>query len=247
MYKLLLPAIFIANIVNAQRYYGTNHNVWGSLISTITVAPKWSIHLEAVLRRAEYGAAQQQLLLRTGLNYTIAPNANITAGYCYVATAAYGVLPAKSAFPEHRLWQQLLYKNNIGIVAMQNRFRLEQRWVNLPVQVNKDVFAAGDAVYTNRLRYMVKAAVPLRGKTIVDKSWYAVLSNEAFVNFGKNVKLNIFDQNRAFAGLGYKIPKYGNLEFGYMNHLLFKSNGVDVEHNHTYFVGLINTVDYARK
>jgi hypothetical protein len=57
------------------------------------------------------------------------------------------------------------------------------------------------------------------------------LTNEIMVNFGKNFKLNTFHQNRAFIGLGYRVPKIGRLEVGCQNQYLMKSDGKTVEPN----------------
>lgn len=40
------------------------------------------------------------------------------------------------------------------------------------------------------------------------------------VNFGEKVGLNLFDQNRAYVALGYKVPKLGRLEVGSVIRLL---------------------------
>lgn len=225
----------------------TNNNGWFMYFGDHKFSEHWGIHIEAQFRRNEIIAKPQQLLLRTGINYHFAPNAFATAGYCYVTTSQYGVFPAKSAFPENRFWEQLQVKSQAGRIEMITRLRLEQRLSKLPVIQSSGEYAPGDDVYTNRARVLVRLSVPFKGKTIEDNSLYFSCYDEAFVNFGENVQANIFDQNRAYAALGYKFPKWGKLEIGYMNQTIVKSDGVKVENNHTLQVGFISNIDFRKK
>jgi len=225
----------------------SNNNGWFMYFGDHKFSEHWGIHLEAQFRRNEIIAKPQQLLLRTGINYHFAPNAFATVGYCFVNTSQYGVFPAKCAFPENRFWEQLQVKSQAGRIEMTTRLRLEQRFSKLPVAQSPGEYVPGDDVYTNRARVQVRLSVPFKGKTIEDKSLYFSCYDEAFVNFGENLQSNIFDQNRAYAALGYKFPKWGKLEIGYMNQMVVKSDGVKVENNHTLQVGFSSTIDFRKK
>jgi Protein of unknown function (DUF2490) len=251
----LIKKIFLVSICvfmyspifsQTNRQYAHNNNSWWMYIGSHKISEKWGLHLEAQLRRSDFVKQKQQLLLRTGINYHFNAQASATFGYCFVSTGQYGGFPAKSEFPEHRLWEQIQLKSMYGKVEMVNRFRLEQRFSNLPI-ANNGIFEPGDAVYTNRFRLLSRFSIPLKGKSIEDKSWYVSFYDEFFVNFGKNVGLNIFDQNRAYLALGYKIPQLGRLELGYLNQLIFRSDGIRVENNRTLFLGLSSNIDFYKK
>jgi hypothetical protein len=249
-YILLLVTILFAYSSKAQsplRNTQTNNNSWFMYFGDHKFSEHWGIHLEAQFRRNEIVAKPLQLLLRTGVNCHFAPNAFATAGYCYVHTSPYGVYPARTGFPENRFWEQLQVKSQAGRIEMITRLRLEQRFSKLPVEQSTGEYAPGDDVYTNRARVLVRLSIPFKGKTIEDKSLYFSCYEEAFVNFGENVKANIFDQNRAYAAIGYKFPKWGKLEVGYMNQLLLKADGVKIENNHTLQVGFISNIDFRKK
>ena len=49
---------------------------------------------------------------------------------------------------------------------------------------------------------------------------YAAVADEIFIGAGKNVGVNIFDQNRLFLLVGYKLNKNVNIESGYFNQTL---------------------------
>jgi hypothetical protein len=252
--KYLIKILFVITCfsisynIKAQttRLFTNNNNGWYMYFGDHKVSDKWGVHLEAQLRVSDIIKFEQQLLFRTGVNYHFNAQTFATVGYCYVHTAPYGGFPAKSAFPENRFWEQIQVKNQVGYVELVNRFRLEQRYVNTPV-ANGAIFEPGDAVYTNRFRMLNRISVPFKGKTIQDKSFYVSAYDELFVNFGKKVALNIFDQNRAYIALGYKIPKVGKLEIGYLNQMIIKADGLKVENNNTLQVGLSSTIDFYKK
>jgi hypothetical protein len=231
---LLVMAIVFFNILHAQRLYTTNNNLWLAYNGDHKVSKLLGIHLEYQERRSKLGAGNQQNLFRTALNYHFLPNAFASMGYAFVATYPYGNFAVKSVFPEHRIYQQLQYNNGLGIIESVNRFRLEQRFNYLPVlQTDSSYKASNKSTYSNRVRYAQRFSIPLKGKKIVDKSFYITCFDELFINFGEQVQRNIFDQNRAFAGIGYKLPKLGRIELGYLNQLLFKGDEVKVENNNT--------------
>lgn len=230
------------------RQYAVGQNAWYMYFGDHKVSDHWGVHLEAQWRRSGWGEGPQQLLLRTGLNYHFSPQVFATIGYCFVETYPYGEFPVKATFPENRLWEQLQIKTQTGRFEWVNRLRLEQRFSQLPVLDNTtSAYEPGDAVYTNRMRILNRVSVPFSGKSIEDKSMYATMYDEVMVNFGKNVGANTFDQNRLYFALGYRIPKVGRLEAGYMYHTIFKADGVRVEQNHTLQVGLFSNIDFYKK
>jgi hypothetical protein len=112
---------------------------------------------------------------------------------------------------------------------------------------------AGDAAgrrvgwtYTSRARYLLRATVAPGGGPPQAGEAYAVAYDELFVSFGRNVRSNVFDQNRLFAGAGYRLRSTLGVEAGYLNHLVLRANGTDVERNHTLVVGIFSEAALRR-
>lgn len=232
--------------VPAQRNYTENLNGWYMYFGGHKLSDKIGLHLEAQFRRNEIILNPQQLLLRTGINFHFNPSAFATAGYGFINTFPYGEQAVKCIFPEHRIWQQLQLKNLFGKFEIIHRYRMEERYVNAPV-FEDSTYKPGPAVYTNRFRLFTRVSIPFKGNEISDHSFYLTAYDEFFINFGNNVKLNVFDQNRAYIALGYKIPKAGRLEIGYLNQFIFKADGISVENNHTLQLSLTSAIDFRRK
>ncbi|HYF03104.1 MAG TPA: DUF2490 domain-containing protein [Patescibacteria group bacterium] len=224
-----------SSIAEAQtRVRDDNTNAWLMYFGTARVADAWSIHTEAQVRRAELLETWQQLLLRTGINFHADETTALTLGYAYVDTYPYGDFPAREVFPEHRVYQQMLLKGSLGRAALQHRYRLEQRWI--------EVAGTGDWIFKNRFRYLLRANVPVIGATLEDGEPYVALYDEIFIGFGGGVN-NIFDQNRAYVALGWKFSKDFSAEIGYMHQLLAQGNARIYEYNHTLQLGAIYNLD----
>ncbi|MCC7030727.1 MAG: DUF2490 domain-containing protein [Chitinophagaceae bacterium] len=230
------------------RQHTSNINAWFMYFGDHKFNEKFGIHLEAQVRRNDGIANWQQLLLRTGINYHISQQVFFTFGYCFVETYPYGNFPVKVSYPEHRLWEQIQIKNQLGRFELVNRFRFEQRFSNLPVaNTTTTLYEPGEAVYTNLFRLLNRVSVPLKGKTIQDKSWYLSAYDEIMVNAGKKVATNLLDQNRVYIAIGYKIPVVGRLEAGYLEQTVIKGDGLKIENNHTFQLGLASTLDFMKK
>jgi hypothetical protein len=243
IYILIVFALVLCTgAVQAQRRIDQNTNTWFMYFGSHKFSKKWGLHAEGHIRRSDVVAEAQQHLLRFGLNYHFQENAFVTAGYCYVDTWAYGTQPAASRFPENRWWEQVQVRSQVGRLEWVNRLRLEQRYVKVPVRQPDNSFAPGDAVYTNRMRWLNRVSIPFKGQKIEEKSFYLSLYDEVMVNFGKKVRFNTFDQNRAYAAIGYRLPKWGRLELGYMHQLIAKGDGILLEENHTLMLSLSSSV-----
>ena len=226
-----LLAVSIASLAGAQTTQDTNLHSWFMYFGDHPIkSSPWGVHIEGQLRRADGGLTPQQVLLRPGVNYKLNNNILFTAGYAFARTSRYGDVPAKAAFPEHRLFEQMLVKHPLGKVTLQHRLRLEQRLVGLVPASNAEV----DTWETrNRFRYMLRADIPLPIKAATGKPFGIAIYDEPFWHFGGHRGIRYLDQNRAYAAFTYKVTKLNRLEFGYLHQYVPQRNGLVSEHNHT--------------
>jgi len=225
------------------RVNSDNFNAWVVYNGQHLFTDKFGLHSEVQIRRNDGFSSWQQLLLRPGIFYKINKNVLATAGYAYVETHPYGEIPiAKTAFPEHRIWQQLQLTQQTGGVDVTNRLRLEQRFFG-----DAAIGTFTNVRFENRVRYMLKANIPL-GKT---SPLYVPVYDEVFIAFGKNVKYNTFDQNRFGLGLGFNTGRYTKLEVGYLYQYVQQRNltanyNQVVENNHTLAINLFSVMPFTK-
>jgi hypothetical protein len=233
---LMMAALAIGIVQAMAQQLGRNeaeqHNGWLPVNIITRVSDKWGLTLEGQYRSAGPVTETQQILLRGSIDHYTTESVTIAGGYAYILTYPYGEQPIMTEFREHRGWQQVALSHKAGRFSMGHRYRLEQRWLQKQQAELRDEY-----LYLNRLRYRVLVNIPINRKAIEPGCVFATFANETFVSFGKNVRYNVFDQNRAFAGAGIQLPHNLQVQAGYLNQLLFKSNGIDYENNHTYQLG----------
>lgn len=218
-YILLTLTLSLSAMVSAQnsRYSDFNQIGWASFNFGFKVSHKFDVTGDYQFRRDELGLKTQQHQLRAGLLYNLNKKASVLIGYSFIETFPFGdpnypLSPSMLKYPEHRIYEQLMFKDQIGRVELTHRYRLEQRWVAFqPTAYSHEI---QEWRRTNRFRYLLRFQVPLKGDKLDEKEPYFAGYDELFINFGSMVKYNMFDQNRSALLFGYKFSKTLRIEAG---------------------------------
>jgi len=193
---------------------------WFGSFNTIKINSKFSVHAELQVRSTDNWEQVQSVLPRLGLNYHFAKNQILTAGYAFIPTR--NSIGGKSQLlGEHRIWQQYIINQSVKNTAISHRFRLEERFIPRPTSDGTTI-DWNNRLYSTRLRYFIRAVVPLVKDKPFTKGVFIGLQNEIFTNLTdqQNVNTHFFDQNRAYAALGYRFSKKFDIEAGYMNQFI---------------------------
>ena len=193
---LLLSGLCLSAQENGEDKLGA----WYMYFGLNRVSDRLSIHTEAQFRYWEVASNFNQMLLRTGLNYHINDEAMATLGYAYISTdVTFEELPGEENFKEHRIFQQFILKNEVWKLLFEHRYRFEQRFI--------DFGDSNDTRY--RARYRLQLTLPVTELLFIN------IYNEIFLN----LQGNVFDQNRLYAALGFKLSPVTSIQVGYLkNH-----------------------------
>jgi Protein of unknown function (DUF2490) len=218
-----LILLLLLQEVAAQNTRITDRNSigWWAYFGNLKLNNKWSIHTEYQWRREGIVTDWQQSLLRLGVNYQLTPKVQLRAGYAWIETFAYGDIPIQAAgktFSEHRAWQMATITDKAGRIDISHRFLLEQRWIGRFTNANS--VKEDEFFYANRIRYLYRMQVPLKGQTLDNKEPYVAAYDEILIGFGKNVNENVFDQNRLGILMGYRFSPVLRIEGGYFNQIV---------------------------
>jgi len=181
---------------------------WGIYIGNKKLNSNFNLHHEVQYRNYNAVGDLEQLLLRAGLGYNLSENNNnLLIGYGFILSENYiGDTDDKVSVNEHRIYQQFITKQQFKRISVQHRYRFEQRFV--------------EENFKLRFRYFLAFNMPITKKEMIDKTVYLSAYNEVFLN----TETDVFDRNRLYGGLGYKLNKTIRFELGYMNQFLSKGN-----------------------
>lgn len=183
--------------VSAQQPGEDEMGTWFMYFGTNKVAERFSIHTEAQFRFYETTSNFNQMLLRTGLNYHINPNAIATAGYGYIDTDnTFYEFEGESNSKEHRIFEQFILKNKVWEFLFEHRYRLEQRFMDF-----------GDVTETqHRARYRIQMTLPLTD------TFFLNFYDELFIN----LQDDLFGQNRLYGAVGVNVTENSSIQVGYL-------------------------------
>lgn len=205
--KKLLILLIIAIPISSYSQESDLGN-WLLYFGNMKIKNDWNWHNEVQYRNYNAIGDLEQLLIRTGIGYNLTENNNnVLLGYGYILSQNYmDGSDDKVNVNEHRIFQQFITRHNIRIVAVQHRFRFEQRFI--------------ESDFRMRFRYFLSLNIPLNNKEMIDKTVYLSAYNEIFLNTSGNT----FDRDRLYGGIGYRFSKTVRLEIGYMNQFLPNTN-----------------------
>jgi hypothetical protein len=207
---LLITASCFAQV--PSKVIHNREQMWLGYFNQTRFSNKWGMWIDVHYRMTDNFVDRPfQFLFRPAVTYFIKDNLRVNVGYTLAEH-----FPGKGLSTirtEHRAWQQVWWNQKYARMSTLQWLRLEQRFNQ---KVANDVKIGGYA-YTFRARYNFAFFIPLKGHELAPKTPFVAIMNEVFLNFGKNVVYNTFDQNRLFVGVGYQFTSHLNAQLGYMN------------------------------
>ena len=207
----IIPYLFaIVTLVISHPSASQNieHNAWLFWSHQQKISEKWRFSADVQLRSADQLDYLNTLLIRPGIGYKITDNQSITLGYTYFGTWEKDENDKIIYELENRIFEQYQIQSKIGRIELSNRIRYEQRFL----QEEKDHF------FAQRFRYNIQGQIPLIANAQFTKGLYASFQNELFLHVQGKEKLNnhVFNQNRTYFGIGYRLSEKLDLEADYM-------------------------------
>lgn len=197
---------------------------WYIYIGNQKLSSRWIWHNEIQYRNFNAAGDLEQLLLRTGLGYNLTPNNNnLLLGYAYIYSEPYlAGTDQKQQVAEHRIFQQLITRQQFNRFYLQHRYRVEQRFIE-------------DLDLQHRFRYFLSLNLPLNKKEMIPDAFYLSAYNEIFIND----RATLYDRNRVYGALGYVLGKHIRAEVGFMSQILENRSRSQFQ------VALFNNIPFA--
>lgn len=195
--------------------------IWYGLFSTVQLNENWSVLAEIQERHFIEPEAQHQALVRVHARYKIGKS-----GWESVAGMAFfihhpgdpeAIQPLIT--PELRPHLEAACRQSYPNLILDHRYRAELRFYH---NTNTDGTALEDGYHFEniRIRYRLQATIPiwkLEQKSLVSLK----VSDEIHLN----TQTHLFDQNRLYLGVQFRLTDQLSVEAGYMKILQERSNG----------------------
>jgi len=180
---------------------------WFIYFGNQKINKRFNFHNEIQYRNYNFIGDINQLLIRSGIGYTLNNKDNILLGYGYIQSYTNeSVLSNKKSSIENRIYQQYLTKHSIDKYFFLHRLRFEERFLKNSLQY--------------RFRYFLSLNMPLNKEKMDKNAIYLSTYNEIFLKPTND----FFDRNRIYGGLGFVINKDVRIETGYMIQTLKDKN-----------------------
>ena len=208
---LALSGLALSGPAAAQQFAddATDFQTWGNITATgnfgfINPNNEFLVKTEVVGRRTR--AFWRQFIeifpaiVRPGVGYQLTPTTSIWVGYAWTPTSTPYV---RNTYDEHRVWQQVMWRDKFSWGSLTARSRLEERFVpnHIGTASNPGDPSPANSTMAARYRQLIKASIPLS----FAPGFSYIIQDEAFVSLNDTdwVPRRGFDQNRFFTGLGY--------------------------------------------
>lgn len=230
----------------ATRQTSFRSELWNGLYTKYRIGDKLYYYGEYHLRtRDQLVDNLAQVYLRFGLSYIFDKSLEVTAGFVtplYWAPPEYELLdePYKKMVPQYRLWQQLLFVQSLSRAKVYHQIRTEQRW-------RRDWLIGSPYELSFRWRYKLATYIPLNSYKLQTGTWFLSLNNEVFVQSGKSIVLNPFEENRSFLGMGYILNENIQFQAGYTFSYQQRPSGIDYTNRGLVRFAVYHNLDFTRK
>lgn len=231
MKKNLLIILFLSFCIEGIRGQSvkniTHQNIlWYVYINTLELNEKWQFLTDIQERHFIEPFAQHQFLFRTQANYKLGAEWKSSVGMClFYQSPNEPISTSQLIVPELRPHIEFTNRQKLKWAVLSHRYRVEARYFH---NTMNDKLVKGYTFGNFRFRYQIGLSIPVLKQTETNTELLSLkLQDEILLNAGKKILRNVFDQNRYYIGLNYRLFKNLNIEIGYLNWFQERTNGND--------------------
>ena len=192
---------FCFNVLAQEKNVESSNQQWIQYYNQLKLSDEWALLADAGFRWKEKLENKSQYITRFGIGYQLHKNICVATGVAFLGYYA----SDKRSKMEFRPYQELIFKQNFEKIKIQHRFRTEQRFFNQVVGGE----ITGEDFFNWRFRYRFFVTVPILNLSANNPEGKLSLNigDEIFINAGKEIVNNVFDQNRVLIGPVFQINK----------------------------------------
>lgn len=222
------------------------HLAWYSYSLTWSLSKQYQLFINASERHFLPNMKQHQLLVHTQLRRMLPHGWNASACMGFFrqhANSAYehNVI----SVPEIRPYLEAESRQELRRLTIKSRYRFEGRFFR---NIANNTLEESFRFRNFRFRYMLEfKQTLLQHKPSRQPLLYLCLSNEVMLNAGKRIVVNVFDQNRLYAGVGLRAAHNLWFEVAYMNQFIQRTTVNNFYNRHTPRLTVIHNIGLRKK
>jgi hypothetical protein len=178
-----------------ERSIGHSSQQWMQIYTQTEISEKFSILLDAGMRQTHNGMWPAQRLIRAGIGYGLPYYLQGVTGLARFSFQQEG----RTNRLEWRFWQELSRTYTLRSGTLQQRFRAEARFLELPTNGSN----AASHHFNMRFRYRLQTSIRLARLGHREENSPILMftvADELFLNTGKEIIHNTLDNNRFIVG-----------------------------------------------
>ncbi len=198
---------------------------WIQYYGQAKIANKWTWSADGGFRWNTLFNNPYQYIVRTGLSYQLNSTMKVSAGFAHLGFYT----SEKLSKVEYRPYQEFAINDKYKNLGILHRFRIEERYFKNVV--DGDIQQGHNFNFRFRYQCMLNFKILKLSSVNPDKAIVINLGDEIFINAGKKVVYNVFDQNRFLIGPSISFSK--NFSIGLTYNSQFAALNVSNSYNHT--------------
>jgi hypothetical protein len=181
---------------------------WIQYYSQFELSKKWIGGFDAGYRWKD--GERFQYIARVGIGYQLNQRFRISSGFATTGNYTNSDLTRI----EFRPYEEILHSGGGKRILFLQRFRVEERFFKILAQ---DAIPASHD-FNFRFRYQISLSIPIvtLSQSRPDKRISLGISDEVFINAGKEIVYNTFDRNRIVVGPIFHFSKSFSVALSYM-------------------------------
>lgn len=203
--KTLVFTVFIFLFLNlsaqTKKRINSIPQTWTQYFLEGKLNDRSSLHFDGGVRFNNFFGERFLILLRPGYIHKFNKKLSAAGGYAYFRNFGAKNTTEKDV-SENRLWQEGTYKLSLSRLAVQQRLRFEERWIDFE-----------NTNFNLRVRYALTLKYPI----VHNNSFSASLLfyDELIFAFGRKNYRTFLEQNRTYGGLEFSLKDIGMFTMGY--------------------------------
>lgn len=241
MIKNVIIVIFIfslsANIIGQEKIINRTNQQWIQYYNQTKFSKHWLLLADGGVRWKDKLSARSQYIIRFGVGYQLNDNIRVAVGIAHLGFYQSGQIKKV----EFRPYQEFSIKQVFGKIGISHRFRIEERYFR---KVLNGKITTEDQ-FNFRFRYSFSLSIPLF--SITDLKVSLNVGDEIFINAGKEIVYNVFDQNRLLVGSTIQLNKNLNVDLIYNGQFAGTNSPAKYEYSDIIWFRIIHRINFIKK